>query len=296
MRYILMGLILSCTEVSISKVPDSVYDDAAVPYETGHTSPPTDTTEPIVEAPSGIGGYVHWYLRQIACPGCTGEPHEITLEFAAKFHEKTDGSYVSWIPPQGQCTQNITRTAPTVAAIDMGPSIKAQSAGGGYIYAIKDSQGIYREMLHSDTTYDRDALYLLKKDEQPIISFNSFHGFDSIEPYELRYVDPQYAFAVPIYRSGATFWWSPQGSNSTFNITLAVYTQDGSSLLGYVSCSGADSGMMTIPGQYLANYPSWSLVAVHMVRHKIELVLWEEQNTFIETHMEWEVIGTGHIE
>jgi hypothetical protein len=75
-----------------------------------------------------------------------------------------------------------------------------------------------------------------------------------------------------------------------------VYTPDGSSLLGYVSCSGADSGMMTIPGQYLSNYPTWGLVAVHMVRHKIDLVLWEEQNTFIETHMEWEVIGTGHIE
>ena len=34
----------------------------------------------------------------------------------------------------------------------------------------------------------------------------------------------------------------------------------------------------------------------HMTRHKIELVPWEEQNTYLETHMEWEVVGTGHIE
>jgi len=289
-----MGLILSCTEVSISKVP-TPETGHAVPKDTAKP-PDTSPTEPSTEPMEGIGGYVHYYLRQVACLGCTGEPHEITLEFVARFHEKTNDSYTTWIPPQGQCTNNITRTAPTVTPLDLGPEIKGSSAGGGYIFATKDSQGIYRQMLFSDETYDRDAVYHLKKDDVPIISFNSFHGFDDIQPYELRYVDPQYAFAVPIYRSGATFWWSPQGSNSTFNITLAVYTQDGSSLLGYVSCSGADTGMMTIPGQYLANYPYWSLVAVHMVRHKIELVPWEEQNTYIETHMEWEVIGTGHIE
>ena len=77
---------------------------------------------------------------------------------------------------------------------------------------------------------------------------------------------------------------------------LAVYSPDGASLLGYVACSGGDTGMMTIPGQYLSSYPTWALVAVHLIRHKIELVPWVEKNTFIETHMEWEVVGTGHIE
>ena len=293
---LLLTLMLCCTEVSISKVPQPT-------NETGITSPKTDSTEPSEpavepssEPPEGLGGYIHYYLRQVACPACMGEAHEINLEFVARFHEKVNGSYTDWIPPQGQCTNSIIRTGPEVTIIDLGPSIKAQSAGGGYIFALKDSQGIYRQMLHSDSTYDRDAVYDLKRDEEYITSFNSFHGFDSIEPYELRYVDPAYAFAVPIYRSGATFWWAPYGSNSTFTITLAVYSPDGSSLLGYVVCSGTDSGMMTIPGQYLSSYPYWALVTVHMTRHKIDMVLWEEQNTFIETHMEWEVVGTGHIE
>ena len=135
-----------------------------------------------------------------------------------------------------------------------------------------------------------------REDNYDFAEFTSFHGFDSIEPFELRYVDPSYAFAAPIYRSGATFWWAPYGSNSTFTVMLAVYSPDGSSLLGYVACSGGDSGMMTIPGQYLSSYPTWALVAVHLVRHKIELVPWVEENTYIETHMEWEVVGTGHIE
>ncbi|MHA2402746.1 MAG: hypothetical protein ACXADH_07120 [Candidatus Kariarchaeaceae archaeon] len=297
MRYLLLAIILSCTEVSISKVPDKTETGVTSPIiDTIDTSKPKETAEPTVEPPSGIGGYIHYYLRQIACTGCVGEPHEISLEFVARFHEKVNGSYTDWIPPQGQCTNSIMRTAPTVSVIDLGPSIKAQSPGGGYIMATKDSQGIYRQMLHSDATYDRDAVYDLKRDDEYILSFNSFHGFDDIQPYELRYVDPSYAFAVPVYRSGATFWWAPHGSNSTFNITLAVYTPDGSSLVGYVSCSGADSGMMTIPPQYLSSFPYLGLVLVHMTRHKIEKVLWEEQNTYVETHMEWEVVGTGHIE
>ena len=78
-------------------------------------------------------------------------------------------------------------------------------------------------------------------------------------------------------------------------ITVVVYSGDGSQMLGYVSCAGADNGMMTIPGQYL-QYPTWSLVAVHLARHRVELVPLDAANTYIESHMEWEVIGTGHIE
>ena len=300
MKYLLPLLALACTEVSISKVPDAPIDtsipiiDTEDPQPSGEPSAPT--SEPSTEPIEGIGGYINYHLRQVACPACMGESHEITLEFVAKFHEKIFDSYTTFVPEQGQCSDNITETGPEVTPIDLGPNIKAQTTGGGYIWANKDSQGFYRQMEFSDAQYDRDALYNLKMDEEPVASFTSIHGFDSIEPWELRYVDPSYAFAVPIYRSGATFWWSPYGSNTTFTITIAVYSPDGSSLLGYVTCSGGDTGMMTIPGQYLSPYPTWALVAVHMTRHKIELVPWEGQNTYLETHMEWEVVGTGHIE
>ena len=63
----------------------------------------------------------------------------------------------------------------------------------------------------------------------------------------------------------------------TDQTVLSIYASsvfpDGASLLGYVTCSGGDSGMMTIP-QYLSSYPTWALVAVHLIRHKIELVPW----------------------
>ncbi len=294
MRY-LLPFLLSCTEVSINKIPNEPSDSAVVIVDT--TEPSSEpAVEPSVEPMEGIGGYVHYYLQQVACPACMGEANEITVEMNARFHEPINDSYTSWIVPQGQCTQNLTQTVPSVPLMDKGSEIKTR-ADGNILFAYRTSQNSYYNSWNTDIYYTRDAVhYISEENNYEFASFTSLHGFDSIEPYELRYVDPAYAFSAKIYKSGPTFWWSPNGSNSMFTITLAVYTPDGSSLLGYVACSSGDTGMMTIPGQYLETYPYWSLVAVHMTRHKIELVPWVEQNTYIETHMEWSVIGTGHIE
>ena len=295
MKYLIPLLLLSCTEVSISKRPDIIVDTSAPIVDT--TEPSTEpASEPSTEPPEGIGGYVHYHLRQVACLACMGETNEITVEFSARFHERIFDTYTRHIPPQGQCSQNITQIVPAVQLMDMGAEIKARS-GNTTLNAFKTVDGSYLGTWYTDSIYIRDSLHTISREEDyDFTEFTSFHGFDSIEPYELRFVDPSYAFAAPIYRSGSTFWWAPYGSNSTFTIMLAVYSPDGASLLGYVACSGGDTGMMTIPGQYLSSYPTWALVAVHLIRHKIELVPWVEMNTYIETHMEWEVVGTGHIE
>ena len=299
MRYILPALLLACTEVSISKRPDIIVVDtgnSVVDTDEPSTEPSSEPSEPSTEPMEGIGGYVHYHLRQVACLACMGETNEITVEFNARFHEKIYDTYTRHVPPQGQCSQNITEIVPSVQLMDMGSEIKARS-GNTTLNAYKTTDGSYLGTWYTDSIYIRDSIHTIsREDDYDFAEFLSFHGFDSIEPFELRYVDPSYAFAAPIYRSGATFWWAPYGSNSTFTVMLAVYSPDGASLLGYVACSGGDSGMMTIPGQYLSSYPTWALVAVHLIRHKIELVPWVEQNTYIETHMEWEVVGTGHIE
>jgi hypothetical protein len=67
-------------------------------------------------------------------------------------------------------------------------------------------------------------------------------------------------------------------------------------MLGLVSCGGQDNGFMTIPAQYLQGYPPNSLVAIYLSRHKVELVPTDINNSFIETHMEWEVVGTGYLQ
>ena len=39
-----------------------------------------------------------------------------------------------------------------------------------------------------------------------------------------------------------------------------------------------------------------ALAAIYLSRHKIELVETDINNSYIETHMEWEVVGTGYIQ
>ena len=67
-------------------------------------------------------------------------------------------------------------------------------------------------------------------------------------------------------------------------------------LLGVVSCSGPDSGMMTIDGSYFTPYPTWSLTAIHMTRFSQQRVPFEGLNGYMDVQLEWSVVGTGHIE
>ena len=301
MKYILFVLFLSCaSEVGIIKRYESTNDsenqsilDSSNLIETGReeTDNDSDTEEQIVE---GTVGLVSWELEQIACPACMGVQQEINISFSADFHEKINEVHPTWIPDQGQCVQNLNYLSLNRTSKDLGDSI---SINGPYntFAAYKDSTNIYKGTLY-ESQYDRNSQYTVSFQDSTLFNFNSISGFDFIEPLSLRYVDPSYAFAAPIYRSGSTFWWGPSGSAQTFNITLAVYSQDGSQLLGYASCSGSDSGMMTIPGNYLNNFPVWSLVAVHMTRYKYERVPYESLLGYVDVQLYWSVVGTGHIE
>jgi len=266
-----------------------------------------DTNEVVVEASSepssedtalppreGVTGYVHWTLQQVACPACVGQSNEITISFKSEFHEPITDSHTEWLPQVGECTQNLFVTNPSANPIDVGPFLTLYGNFHSFMVP-KVGVGRYETTQIYETQYERDTLYNLSGGDVNVY-FNSLHGFDYIEPFNMLYVDPSYAFDAAIYRSGATFFWGPSGTDSQFMITVSVYTPDGSQLMGYVTCVGSDVGQMTIPGQYLSSYPVWSLVAIHLARHKVELVETDLNNSYVESHMEWEVVGTGHIE
>jgi len=291
----LLFLLFSCTtDVGIINVTKSQDETGAIDtaIETIDTGEEPDTNE-VVEEISGTVGLIEWELEQIACPACMGVSQEITVQFNVDFHEKINEEHPTWVPPQGQCQQSLNYITLSRNKINLGSLVSLQ--GSYSSFQAYNQNNVYSTFMQ-ESQYERDTQYRLITQDGDSLSFKSFHGFDYIEPLELRYVDPSYAFAAPVYRSGTTFWWGPSGSNSTFNITLAVYSQDGSSLLGYTSCSGGDTGMMTIPGQYLSSFPVWSLVAVHMTRFDKQRVTFEKLNGYIDVHLYWSVVGTGHIE
>lgn len=285
----IIELLLSCSsDVSIMKRYDDTQEqivdiDSATEQDTFENNPM-----------EGVSGYLHYYLRQVACPACVGENQEINVSMDLKLHEPTSQTHTSWIPSQGQCTNTFQYTNPSTNPISEGNTINVQSIHDISLH--QSNPGTYSATVY-ETEYDRNYSHAAYSGDSLLFEFQSISGFDSVEPYTLLWVDPSYAFETPIRTTGSTFWWTPYGDQmQIFNITIAVYTWDGSQLIGYTSCSGADSGQMTIPGQYLSVYPSGSLAAVHLTRHKVELEPSNYFNSFIETHMEWEVIGTGHIE
>lgn len=242
---------------------------------------------------NGNVAYLNYYLRQVACPMCVGEPQEITVEFTTKFFENTTASHTEWIPQIGTCTNQLLVTVPTVNYLNLGQSLNIQGQINNFTAYYNGSE--YYTNLY-ESMYDRDYLHTVNLTDGNSFQFLTIRGFDQIEPYQMLYVDPSYAFAAPIYRNGMTFSWAPYGSDSNFMITIAVYTQDGSQLLGYVACTSPDQGFMTVPAQYLQQYPSWSLAAIHLARHRVEYIPYYPLEGYIESHMEWEVVGTGHLE
>lgn len=299
---LLFSLLLSCTTdigiITIEKPQEdtsTIIDTFKEENEPGQeqnepTSEPGGETDEI----NGTVGLVKWELEQVACPACMGVSQEITVTFQADFHNNISDVHPTWIPPQGQCVQTLNYLSISRNSLNLGNTINVVGPYNTFT-AYKDNVNIYKTNIY-ENQYDRDSLYSIYLNDNSQIQFNSIRGFDYIEPLELRYVDPSYAFAAAIMRSGSTFWWGPSGTNEDFNITLAVYSQDGSQLLGYVSCTGADNGMMTIPGNYLSNFPVWSLVAVHMTRYKSERAVYQELGGYVDIQLYWSVVGTGHIE
>ena len=252
----------------------------------------TDSEEPVLE---GIVGYTHYFFQQIACPGCVGSIQEINISFSAQFHEPITDSHTSWMPSVGECKQNLLTTVPSTNNIDVGSQINVSGPAHSFI-AQKYGSEYYTESIY-ETQYDRDSVYHVTSGILTDgYSFDSTSGFDYIEPYSMLYVDMSYAYQAPISRTGATFYWGPSGSGGNFMIIIAVYTSNGSSLIGHTTCMSQDTGYMTVPGSYLSSYPPGSLVAIHLSRQSVQLVPSYELGGYIETHMEWEVVGTGYIQ
>ena len=244
----------------------------------------------------GIVGYVNYSLQQIACPECVGATQELTVTFSAEFHEPISGDHTGWIPAAGSCVENLQETSPSTNSVDIGNQLTVDGPVHSFVVP-RTGQGAYHTSNIYETQYDREGLHTLSGDSvDGDFNFTSSRGFDYIEPVSLLYVDMSYAYQAPIYRSGMTFFWGPSGSEENFMIIVAVYSNNGISLLGYVACVGNDNGMMTIPSSYLSSYSPGNLVAVHLSRQKIELSPFDSLGGYVESHMEWEVVGTGHIE
>lgn len=237
-------------------------------------------------------GYGELHFRQIACPACVGASGEFDITAELKLHYPTSGDYTEYLQPVGSCTTNLIETH-----VSSQPLQSTQQALFNGITLNPDGQGRWTNGFIYEYQYERNSSYSVTSEHGTIQdAFTSIEGFDDIQPYTLLWVDPSYAFEPVISKSGTSFSWFPVVNNSQFEIIIAVYSPDGSQFLGAVSCLEEDTGTMYIPGNYFQSYPYWSLAAVHFIRHRIDKRPAPELNGYFQSHMMWEVVGTGHIE
>lgn len=242
---------------------------------------------------NGTVGLVVYELEQVACPSCMGASQEITINFDAKFHDRMNEEHMTWVPQEGTCAQSLNYTSIAVTPKNIGQSLTVQ---GGSTYFTPYFNGASYYGTHMEPQYARDTLLNVTAQDGSSFQMMSLHGFDNIEPWEMRYVDPSYAFAAVVSKNGTNFQWAPYGSSGLFNITVAVYTPDGAQLMGYVSCTTSDSGFFTMPGSYFQSFPYWSLTAIHMTRVLHQRVPYQALGGYVDAQVEWSVVGTGHVE
>jgi hypothetical protein len=291
MKWLSILLLASCSsDVSIMKQPSEPSEETGVsPTEPGSIP---DTNEPDSTMTELTIGFGDIYFRQIACPACVGESSEFDITANLKLHHPTAGDYNDWLTPVGTCTTQLIQTH-----VSNQPLVSTQPANFNSIALNPSGQGTWSNSYLYEYQYERNTSYTVISEHGTIPNaFQSLEGFDSIEPYTLLWIDPSYAFEAVISKSGTSFSWAPVVSNSFFEIMVAVYSPDGSQLLGIVSCMENDSGYMFVPGTYFQSYPHWSLAAVHLTRHRTGRVAAPELNGYFQSHLRWEVVGTGHIE
>ena len=305
MRFALLTTLLSCGgDIVISKKYETSPDDtndAIVVEDTVAPSPTSDTpsepsssptSEPESQMTELSVGLATIHFRQISCPACVGAYGEFDISAELKMHQPTSGDYFQYMTPVGTCTTNLMETY-----VSSQPVQATQPAMFNSIQLNPSGQGQWTNNYLYEYQIERQTPHTITTENGTIVdAFTTIEGFDDIQPYTLLWVDPSYAFDAVISKNGTTFTWYPVLPLDYFEILIAVYSPDGSQLLGAVSCMETDTGYMWVPGNYFQTFPTWSLAAVHLIRHRIGRQIAPEFNGYIDSHMIWEVVGTGHVE
>jgi hypothetical protein len=200
-----------------------------------------------------VSAYVEHSYYVVGCPACLGYPDYVSLESFAVFHAPVAGSWFSWLPPQGTCTVNPSRSGPASSFLDVGSTVLL-SAGTASRTLAKGMEGgmTYYASTTSDngsfvrnTRYDLLAPYASPPIDAPGVLRTIPTGFTSIEPQAIFY-DDYYAFP-DFSASAAAFSWGPTSTADGVVIDIHLYDSTGSVYRGDIFCWVADNGYFQVP-------------------------------------------------
>ena len=297
MRTFLLASMIACgSDIAIITTEKRPIDTSVSSIdETGApTSQPEEepSSEPASEMTDLTIGFAEISLTQIACPACMGVSSEFDISASLKLHQPTTGGYNDMLVPVGTCV-----TQELGSYVSSTPLAISGTASFNSIQLYPSGQAEWRASNLQEFQIPRREPITIATDAGLIPNaFETLEGFDDIQPWELRYVDPSYAFAAVVSKQGTTFTWYPVITGAQFEVMVVVYSPDGSQILGLVSCMENDVGYITVPGSYFQAYPTWALAAVYLTRHRTDRQPAFEFNGYLESHQTWTVLGTAHIE
>ena len=218
---------------------------------------------------------------------------ELTIGSAdLKLHQPTTGGYTDQLTAVGTCVTQEFGSYVSSTPIDIQGAASFNSI---QLYPVGAAEWSTSNLQEYQIPR-RESITVVTDDGIIPDAFETLEGFDDIQPWELRYVDPSYAFAAVVSKQGTNFSWQPVIQGAQFEIMIVVYSPDGSQLLGLVSCMENDVGYMTVPGNYFQSYPYNALTAIYLSRHRVDRKPALDFNGYLESHMSWTILGTGHIE
>ena len=302
LRSIFLVLLVSCSSdiaiITTEQKQQDTYESIGIgepaddPWNPDDTNTQEPSEEPIDEMTELTIGFAEMSLTQIACPACMGVSNEFDISATLKLHQPTSGGYSDGLTPVGSCV-----TQELGSYVSSQPLSVNGTASFNSIQLFPVGQAEWSNTSLYEYQIERRTEVFVSTPEGSIPNaFETLEGFDDIQPWELRYVDPSYAFAAVVSKQGTTFSWQPVIPDAQFEVMVVVYSPDGSQLLGLVSCMQDDVGYLTIPGNYFQQYPYYALTAIYLSRHRVDRRPAPDFNGYLESHMEWTVLGTGHIE
>ena len=305
----LQYLFLACSQdVSILKLDDRNEEDTSIVSIDSEGSDAeneniedTDVSEEDTNSSDnqeyiGYGGVLKYSLRQVACPACIGEQNEISVYFSGEFYSPVSDSSLNWIAQSG-CSNSFFETNISSTPESYGSQININWANGSSVLNM-NGVGSYISAQIPEAYYSRNtphSVYFPDLNKEYIDAFISISGFDSIEPYTMLWVDPTYAFEQNFNSySNNTISWSPSGTDVTFQILITFYDYSTLQPIGSTNCFGPDIGYMSIPSNYFS-FPAYTYLTIQITKHRVSSFEFDQNYSNIETHMSWEVVGTGML-
>ena len=247
-------------------------------------------------------GLVEFSYLVIGCPDCFNLPSNLQINASAGFHEPVSGSWLDWLPPNGSCVLDPSRSSPASSFEDLGSFVYLQSGG--------DSLSLQRTVSDGQTTYAADGLgqydYIKNAAWDVVVpdggaggaftaddALATTAGFDDISPLSFL-ADGSQAF--PDFKASAfSFSWSPSGVSSSVVIDVYVYSPTGSSVLGEILCASSDGGSLTVPSSAFTGFPSGALMAIYLYRAEKQSGINPLDGSTIEGFSTFGGLGTGTL-